>query len=82
MMIEYTVHTLSEYIGAFQTIPIDYQLSRRQSDDRPLLPSALRCNSDGKMLYPKSTIRSFLDEFRTNSYQYIENHSFPYEQYE
>lgn len=82
MMIEHTVHTLSEYIGVFQTIPIDYQLSRGQSDDRPLLPSALRCDSDGKMLYSKSTIRSFLDEFRTNSYQYIENHSFPHEQYE
>lgn len=81
-MIEHIVHTLSEYISALQAIPIDYQLSRGQSNDRPLLPSALRCDSDGKMLYSKSTIRSFLDEFKVNSFQYIENHSIPHEQYE
>ena len=82
MVIEHTVHTLSEYISALQTIPIDYQLSRGQSNDRPLLPSALRCDFDGKRLYSKSTIRSFLDEFKVNSFQYIENHSIPHEQYE
>ncbi len=59
MVIEYTVHTLSEYISVLQTIPIDFQLSRGQSNDRPLLPSALRCDSDGKILYSKSTIRFF-----------------------
>lgn len=82
MVIEHTVHTLSEYISALQTIPIDYQLSRGQSNDRPVLPSALRCDFDGKRLYSKSTIRSFLDEFKVNSFQYIENHSIPHEQYE
>lgn len=76
-MKEYTIHTLPEYISTLESIAIDYQLSRGQCDDLPLLPSALRCDSDGKMLYSKSTIRSFLDDFKANSYQYIENHAIP-----
>lgn len=81
-MIEYTIHTLTEYMSTLQSIPIDYQLSRGQCNDKPLLPSALRCDKDGKMLYSKSTIHSFLDEFKANSFQYIENHSIPHELYE
>lgn len=76
-MKEYTIHNFSEYISVLESISIDYQLSRGQADDLPLLPSALRCDTDGKKLYSKSTIRSFLDDFKTNSYQYIENHAIP-----
>ena len=79
---EYTIRTLSEYITILESIPVDYELSRGQSNDLPLLPSALRCDSDGKMLYSKSTIRSFLDDFKANSHQYIENHSIPNSLYE
>lgn len=81
-MKEYTIHTLPEYITVLESISIDYQLSRGQSNDLPLLPSALRRDSDGKMLYSKSTIRSFLDDFQANSYQYIENHARPNSSYE
>lgn len=81
-MMEHTIHNLSEYITVLESIPIDYQLSRGQANDLPLLPSALRCDTDGKKLYSKSTIRSFLDDFKANSYQYIENHAIPNSPYE
>lgn len=63
--------------SALQDIPIDYPLSRGRSNDRPLLPSALRCDSDGKMLCSKSTTRSFLDALKVNFFHISKITPFP-----
>lgn len=77
----YTIYTLPEYLKVLNSISIDYQLSRGQAFDKPLLPSALRCDDDSKKLYSKATIKSFLDDFQANAFQYIGN-SLPNDYYE
>lgn len=51
----------------------EFCLSRGQSTNYPLLPSALRCDNKGNKKYSKSTIKYFLDDFKNNSYQYMPN---------
>jgi hypothetical protein len=50
-----------------------FYLSRGQSKDYPLLPSALRRDEFGNRKYPKRAIRNFLEQFIINSYQYMPN---------
>ncbi|OLQ73223.1 hypothetical protein BIT28_25345 [Photobacterium proteolyticum] len=50
----------------------DFSLSRGQSKNYPLLPSALRLE-DGKRKYTKRAINNFLNNFKINSYQYMSN---------
>ena len=63
-MKEYTIHTLPEYITVLESISIDYQLSRGQSNDLPLLPSALRRDSDGKCYIQNQQFVHFLTIFK------------------
>lgn len=64
---------LSEYMAFVEGLDKDFCLSRGQSQDFPLLPSALRCDESGNRKYPKRAIRTFLEEFKINSYQYMPN---------
>ncbi len=50
----------------------NFSLSRGQSRDYPLLPSALRLE-EGKRKYTKRAINNFLTNFKINSYQYMSN---------
>ena len=69
-----TINKLSEYTAYVEDLPNEFSLSRGQSGDYPLLPSALRrdMGSDNRR-YPKRAIRNFLDQFKINSYQYMDN---------
>ncbi|MBS9935521.1 FRG domain-containing protein [Vibrio alginolyticus] len=55
-----------------ESLPPSFSLSRGQSKDYPLLPSALR-REDGRRKYTKRAINSFLTNFKINSYQYMSN---------
>jgi hypothetical protein len=69
------IDKLSEYMAFIEELPSDFSLSRGQAGDYPLLPSALRKDSSDKRKYPKRAIRNFLEEFKLNSYQYMNNPS-------
>lgn len=64
---------LSEYMAFVESLDKEFYLSRGQSQDFPLLPSALRHDDTGKRKYPKRAIRAFLEQFKINSYQYMPN---------
>ncbi len=55
-----------------EDLPSEFTLSRGQSKDYPLLPSALRVDDSGNRKYSKRVIRSFLEQFKINSYQYMD----------
>lgn len=63
---------LSDYMAYVEQLPSEFSLSRGQSRDYPLLPSALRNDSKGNRKYSNKTIRNFLEEFKINSCQYID----------
>lgn len=69
------IDKLSEYMSFIERLPKEFTLSRGQGGDYPLLPSALRNDVSGNRKYPKRAIRSFLEEFKLNSYQYMDNPS-------
>lgn len=56
-----------------EELPMEFTSSRGQGDDYPLLPSALRNDTSGKRKYPKRAIHSFLEEFKLNSSQHMDN---------
>jgi hypothetical protein len=68
-----TVSKLSEYAAYVENLPEGFTLSRGQSGDYPLLPSALRHDDKGNRKYSKKSIQNFLNEFKINSHQYMEN---------
>jgi len=63
---------LSQYMEFVEKLPPLFSLSRGQSKDYPLLPSALREDDQGNRKYTRRAISSFLINFRLNSYQYME----------
>lgn len=66
------ISKLSEYTAFIEDLPKEFCLSRGQSGDYPLLPSALRKdNETGSRKFPKRAIRNFLTQFKINSYQYM-----------
>lgn len=72
MIDEVTIRKLSEYTSFVEELPKEFSLSRGQSRDYPLLPSALRKDKDtGSRKFPKRAIRNFLTQFKINSYQYM-----------
>lgn len=67
------IRKLSEYTSYVEDLPKEFTLSRGQSDDYPLLPSGLRKDAEtGNRKYPKRAIRNFLNQFKINSYQYMD----------
>jgi len=65
------ISKLSEYMEFVEELDKVFYLSRGQSQDYPLLPSALRKDESGKRKYAKRSIRNFLEQFKINSYQYM-----------
>ncbi|MFK5895149.1 MAG: FRG domain-containing protein [Pseudomonadota bacterium] len=68
-----TITKLSEYMAYVEELPDEFYLSRGQSKDYSLLPKALRLDEAGNRKYSKRVIRGFLDQFKIDSYQYMEN---------
>tara|TARA_R110002060_G_scaffold76725_2_gene87385 strand:+ start:1178 stop:1921 length:744 start_codon:yes stop_codon:yes gene_type:complete len=67
------ISKLSEYASFVEELPKEFCLSRGQSGDYPLLPSALRKDNLTKnRKFPKRAIRNFLTQFKINSYQYMD----------
>jgi hypothetical protein len=62
---------LSEYMEFVEDLDKEFYLSRGQSQNYPLLPSALRRDDSGNRKYAKRAIRNFLEQFKINSYQYM-----------
>lgn len=66
------VTKLSEYTAYIEDLPKEFSLSRGQSGDYPLLPSALRKDKDtGNRKFTKRAVRNFLNQFKISSYQYM-----------
>ncbi len=65
------ISKLSEYMAYVEELPSEFSLSRGQSQDYALLPSALRTDSSGNRKFSKRVIRNFLEQFKINSYQYM-----------
>ena len=67
------ISKLSEYASFVEELPKEFSLSRGQSGDYPLLPSALKKdNLTVNRKFPKRAIRNFLTQFKINSYQYMD----------
>jgi len=63
---------LSEYASFVEGLPKEFFLSRGQSGDYPLLPSALRKDEGtGNRKFTRRAVRSFLEQFKINSHQYM-----------
>lgn len=60
----FSVSSLEEYIKIVERFSPNFSLSRGQGSDLPLFPSALRRDQDGMRLYSKTTIQSFLEDFK------------------
>ncbi len=75
MIEKFLVSSLEDYIKIIEIFSPNYSLSRGQERDFQLLPSALRCDASGFRLYSKSTIQSFIEDFKSNSQLYIEDAS-------
>jgi len=66
------IRKLSEYTSFVEELPKEFSLSRGQSQDYALLPTALRKDKDTRnRKFPKRAIRGFLSQFKINSYQYM-----------
>tara|TARA_B100001059_G_C17808235_1_gene570523 strand:+ start:170 stop:910 length:741 start_codon:yes stop_codon:yes gene_type:complete len=65
------ISKLSEYMSYVEELPSEFSLSRGQSKEYSLLPSALRLDESKNRKYSKRVIRNFLDQFKINSYQYM-----------
>ncbi|MCA1050989.1 FRG domain-containing protein [Priestia aryabhattai] len=68
-----TVYKLSDFMRFIEKLPEDFSLSRGQSGNYPLLPSALRKDKNGNKKYSRPSIAYFLNQFKIHSYQYMEN---------
>jgi hypothetical protein len=64
---------LSDYMAFVEDMPRGFSLSRGQSSEYALLPSALRLDEHGNRKYPKRVIGQFLEQFKMNSYQYMDS---------
>ncbi len=74
-MEEVTIENLSDYISFIDKLPVGY-LSRGQWKDLPLLPSAMRRDDKGMILYSPTTRQSFIDDFKINSARYVDSSHF------
>lgn len=64
--------SFSEYIEIVNSLPFEYCLSRGQSGEYPLLPSALRKDPAGNRLYSKHTVDAFLEDFENEAVHFID----------
>ena len=66
------IKTLSEYMEFVEDLDKNFCLSRGQTKEYSLLPSGLRLDENKKRKYSKKLLCYYLDEFKINSYNYIE----------
>lgn len=64
---------LSEYMSFVEKLADDFSLSRGQSRDFLLLPSALRKDERNNRKYSRQSIANFLKQFKLNSHYYMES---------
>ncbi len=65
------IEELSDYMKYVENLPNGFVLSRGQTDEYKLLPSALRVDVNGKRKYSKKVINFFLNEFKLTSHTYL-----------
>lgn len=66
------IDKVSDFIIYLENLDNGFNLTRGQSRDLPLYPSALRKDSKGNKLYSNRTIKYLLKQFEINSYQFID----------
>lgn len=66
------IKKLSEYMSYVEKLSENFNLSRGQSRDYPLVPGAFRKDERGKRKYSKQVTAHFLKEFRINSHLYMD----------
>jgi hypothetical protein len=64
---------LSDYMSYVEALPSEFSLSRGQTGDYPLLPSALRKDSKGNRKFTRQSVAYFLNQFKVNSHYYMES---------
>ncbi|WP_019639972.1 FRG domain-containing protein [Paenibacillus fonticola] len=67
------IRKLSEYMSFVEKLPATFSLSRGQTGDFPLLPSALRKDNKGNRKYAPLSITHFLKQFKINSHYYMDS---------
>lgn len=65
------IATLSQFTEYVEKLPREFLLSRGQSKEYDLLPSALRRDLSGNNKYSRSVIQYFLNEFKVSSHNYM-----------
>lgn len=68
----YYIEKLSDYIDFIEKLDRKFSLSRGQGKLYKLLPGALR-KKDNKNIYSKQEIDEYLNEFKMNAYNFLEN---------
>lgn len=67
------ITSLESYIQYIESLPSDFNLSRGQQKRYPLFPSGLRHDMNGKKLYSRQQLKSFLEDFKIEAFHYITN---------
>lgn len=65
------IETLSEFTSFVESLPKNFILSRGQSKENNLLPSALRVDNSGNRKYSRADTQFFLNEFKDSSHNYM-----------
>lgn len=72
-MEEIYIEKLSEFMDYVEKLPKEFTLSRGQANIQyKLLPGALR-TENGNKIYTRQTVAHFLNEFKVNSHNYMDN---------
>lgn len=73
-MDEIYVEKLSDFMTFVEDLPKEFTLSRGQSNiNDSLLPGALRLDSNKHLKYTRQSVAYFLNEFKVNSHNYMDN---------
>lgn len=65
------IEKLSQFTSYVESLPSDFTLSRGQSKEHDLFPSALRLDENDIRKYSRSDIHYFLNEFKVSSHNYM-----------
>lgn len=73
-MDEICIEKLSDFMAFVEDLPKEFTLSRGQANvNNSLLPGALRLDSNKKLKYTRQSVSYFLNEFKVNSHNYMDN---------
>jgi hypothetical protein len=65
------IEKLSQFTEYVESLPKEFVLSRGQSREYDLLPSALRLDKNNNRKYSRADIQYFLNEFKVSSHNYM-----------